>query len=318
MKIVMLDRKTLGYDMDVSIFEKFGEFEFFDMSTAQEAKDRIKNADIIINNKVMLSEDVLKNARNLKLIALVSTGLNAVDIKYAERNSIAVCNVAGYSTQSVVQHTFASLLYVFEGLRIYDDFVKSGKYSQTNLFTSYIFPFNELNSKTFGIIGLGNIGGKVAQTAEAFGCSVVYYSTTGKNKSEKYKRLEIDELLKVSDIVSIHCALNEKTENLIDYKRLSIMKKSAVILNMGRGKIINEKDLARALNENMIHSAVLDVMENEPLKKDSPLLNLNNPDKILITPHIAWAAVESRERLLKEVKMNIEAFLKGERRNRAV
>nr|WP_297889231.1 NAD(P)-dependent oxidoreductase [Sulfurihydrogenibium sp.] len=229
---------------------------------------------------------------------------------------MAVTNVAGYSTNSVVQHTFGMLFYLLEHLRYYDEYVKSGGYAKSPIFTHIGKPFWEIYGKTWGIIGLGTIGKKVAQIAESFGCDVIYYSTSGKNTAQKYPHKALDELLSISDIVSIHAPLNEYTKNLITYEKLKLMKKTAILLNLGRGGIVNEEDLAKALDEGLIAAAGLDVLEKEPMNLDNPLLQIKNKDRLLITPHIAWTSIEARQTLVKEIYLNIDAFIHGKQRNR--
>ena len=316
MKIVFLDAKTVGDDIDLSIFEEFGEFIAYPTTKREETVERIKDADIVITNKVVLDKDILEKADKLKLICVAATGYNNIDIETAKKKGIAVTNVAGYSTESVVQHTFAMLFYLLEHLRYYDDYVKSGEYAKSDIFTHLGRPFWEVHGKTWGIIGLGTIGRRVAEVAESFGANVIYASTSGVDRKEKYPRYDLDELLQTSDIVSIHAPLNKNTENLITYDKLKLMKKHAILLNLGRGKIVNEADLAKALDEDLIGGAGLDVLEQEPINADNPLLKIKNKEKLLITPHIAWTSIEARKRLIKEIAENIRAFLNGEIRNR--
>lgn len=315
MKICILDAKTLG-NVDISPIKSLGDTVVYEMTSKDELEERIKDCEVIINNKVILNESVLKKCKRLKMIALTSTGTNVIDLEYAKRNSIAVANVAGYSTNCVVQHTFAMLFYLCEGLKYYDEYVKKGDYCKSDIFTHYGPLFMEISSKTWGIIGLGTIGSAVAKVADAFGANVIYYSTTGKNKNDIYVRTDLDSLLKQSDIISIHCPLNENTYNLISKNELKKMKKNCILLNLSRGGVINEKDLAYSLDENLIYAAGLDVLENEPIKSDNHLLKVKNCDKLLITPHIAWASEEARIRLINETAENIKAFLNGVRRNR--
>jgi glycerate dehydrogenase len=314
-KMVVLDAITLGEDIDLSIIKRFGNLEVYWETDEDKIFDRINNADIVISNKIIL-KDILNRLDSLKLICLMSTGTNVVDLAIAKERKIAVTNVAGYSTSSVAQHTFGMFFYLYEKLRYFDDYVKEGSYIKSNCFTHFGRTYNELAGKKWGIVGLGEIGKKVASIAEVFGAEVIYYSTTGKNNSSKYRRVEKDILLKESDVISIHAPLNELTQNLIAMDDFVKMKREAVLLNMGRGGIVNERDLARALNEGLISCAGLDVLENEPMSEHSPLLQISDKDKILITPHIAWASVEARQRLINEVAQNIEAFIKGEKRNR--
>jgi glycerate dehydrogenase len=213
--------------------------------------------------------------------------------------------------------TFAMLFYLLTHLRYYDNFVKAGKYAKSDMFTNLDKPFRELQGKRWGIIGLGTIGKAVARVARCFGCEIVYYSTSRKHFDDEFKKVSLEELLNTADVISIHAPLNKNTRNLITYWELKLMKKTAILLNLGRGGIVNETDLARALNENLIAGAGLDVLEREPIEGNNPLLNIKN-EKILITPHIAWASVESRKRLIDEIILNIEAFLEGKKRNRVV
>ncbi len=314
--IVFLDASTVGSDTDLSVFETLGTFKKFDTTSPEEVIERIKGADVVITNKVVLDKHALEKANNLKLICIAATGTNNVDIEYAKKKGIAITNVAGYSTYSVVQHTFAMLFYLLENLRYYDDFVKTGLYSQSKIFTHIGRPFFEIKGKTWGIIGLGTIGREVAKVASSFGAKVIYYSTTGIDRQEVYERKDLDTLLRESDIVSIHAPLNEKTKNLITYEKIKLMKKTAFILNLGRGGIINEEDLAKALDEGIIAGAGLDVLEKEPIEKENPLLKIKDKSRLFITPHIAWTSIEARRKLIKEIAENIKAFFEGKIRNR--
>lgn len=315
MKIVLLDSNTLGNDIDLSIFEKYGEFVAYEKSTKDEATKRVKDADIIITNKVILDKDTLSQAKSVKLICLTATGHNNVDLDYTNNNNIIVTNVSGYSTPTVMQHTFAMLFYLLHRLRAYDDYVKSGEYMKSEIFTYLGESFNDISGMTYGIIGLGAIGSEVAKVAKAFGCKVIYYSTSGKNNSKEYERVDLDTLLKTSDIISIHAPLNENTKELINLTNLKKMKKSAILLNLGRGPIIKEDDLAYALKNDIIKAAGLDVLVKEPMTKDNPLYEIKDSRKLLITPHIAWGSIEARNRLVVEVAKNIEGYLNKEYRN---
>ncbi len=316
-KIVVLDAKTLG-NIDLSLWHKLGEVVIYPTTKPEETIERIKNADVIITNKVVIDQKMMENSPKLKLICVAATGTNNIDLKAAQKLGIAVTNVAGYSTRSVAQHTFAMLFYLLESLNYYDNYVKSSRYSKNDIFTHLDKPFYEISGKRWGIIGLGTIGKEVAKIAEAFGCEVVYYSTSGVMRKEPYPRVSLDVLLTTSDIVSIHAPLNERTKNLITYEKLKLMKRNAVILNLGRGGIINEKDLAKALDEGLISAAALDVLEKEPIEPDNPLLKIKNKERLLITPHIAWASIEARKRLVYEIYENIKAFFEGRKRNRLV
>lgn len=314
-KIVVLDSKTLG-NVNFDKLKEFGEVVLYEKTKAEEIEERVKDASIILTNKVVLNKDNLKNAEKLEIICETATGFNNIDIEYAKSKNIAVTNVAGYSTPTVAQHTFATLLHLYDKIGYYDEFVKSGEYSKSGMFTNLDKPFNDIEGKKWGIVGLGNIGKKVAKIAEAFGAEIVYYSTSGKNNNSNYKRVELDELLSESDIISIHSPLNSNTQGLFNYDNLKKMKKSSVLINMGRGPIVVEKDLAKALDENIIAGAGLDVFSVEPIPEDSPLLKIKNKEKIVMTPHIAWASIEARERLFNDLIENIKAFYRGEKRNR--
>lgn len=313
--IVVLDGKTLG-NVNFEKLKEFGEVTYYDTTSPEEVKDRVKDAEIILTNKVVLNKSNLDESKNLELICETATGFNNIDIKYAKERKIAVTNVAGYSTPTVAQHTFATLLHLYNKIGYYDNFVKSGDYSKSGLFTNLDKSFNDIEGKVWGIVGLGAIGRKVASIAEAFGAKVVYYSTSGKNNNADYKRVELEELLQNSDIISIHAPLNNTTEGLFNYDNLKRMKKSAILINMGRGPIVVDEDLARALDEEVIAGAALDVFTVEPTPINNPLLSIKNKDRLVLSPHIAWASVEARERLFDDLLENIRAFYRGEVRNR--
>jgi len=315
MKIVFLETKTLGNDVSLEAFEALGEVVRYDLSDPEKNAERAKDADILVVNKIPMNKESLALAKNLKLICLTATGTNNVDFDYVNKRGIAVTNVKGYSTQSVIQHTFAMFFYLYEKLPYYDNFVKSGEYSRNNIFCHFDAKFNELYGKTWGIIGLGEIGRGVAAIAKLFGCRVIYYSTSGKNDNADYERVDFDTLLKESDVVSVHAPLNAATLDLIDTEALAKMKKSAILLNLGRGPIANQEALAEALEKGVIAGAGLDVLTVEPMEPGNPLLRIQDSTKLIITPHIAWATVEARQRCADEVAENIRAFLKGEKRN---
>ncbi|MBQ7565255.1 MAG: D-2-hydroxyacid dehydrogenase [Lachnospiraceae bacterium] len=314
-KIVALELKNIGADVDLSHFGGLGEFEQYPTTPLDKIPERIKDAEIVIVNKLPMQEETLKDAGNLKLLCETATGTDNIDIPYCKSRGITVCNVKGYSTANVVQHTFASFFYIYEKLRHYDDYVKLGKYAESDIFTYFENKFHELAGKTWGIVGLGEIGRGVARVASAFGCKVIYYSTSGRNDTKDYERVDFDALLSRSDVISIHAPLNDNTRYLFSQTAFEKMKPTAYLLNMGRGPIVDEKALVSALNENRIAGAALDVIEKEPMAKDSVLLTFKDSDRLLVTPHIAWASVEARQRLMDEVYSNIEAFLKGEKRN---
>ncbi|MEX0085159.1 D-2-hydroxyacid dehydrogenase, partial [Clostridium butyricum] len=314
-KIVVLDGKTLG-NVDYIKLNEFGQVVYYDMTYGDQVAERISDADIILTNKVILKEEQLKNAPNLKLICEMATGYNNIDIKYARKNKIAVTNVAGYSTNTVAQHTFAMLLHLYNNISYFDEFIKSGEYSKSDMFTNLNMTYNDLCGKVWGIIGLGAIGKRVAKIAQAFGARVVYYSTSGKNVNPDYAQVSFEELLDKSDVISIHSPLNEKTKGLINYEALSKMKKDSVLINVGRGPIVVDYDLARAIDEEIIGGAALDVFDVEPIPQDNPLLGVRNKERLVMTPHVAWASEESRKRLFDDLLENISAFNRGEFRNR--
>ena len=309
-RIVFLDAGTIGKVDNFKLLDKFGDFERFDSTDPDQVVARCLGKEVVIVNKVEMDAGVMKQLPDLKLICVAATGVNNVDLNFAKNNGIDVRNVSGYSTDSVAQLTFTMLLYLVNKPYYYDHYVKSGAYSRSNSFTHHREPFWELKGKRIGIIGLGTIGRQVARIAESFGMEVVFYSTTGRNNHIVYKRFELEDLLKSSDVVSIHAPLNNRTRNLITYEKMKLMRPCAILLNLGRGGIIHEGDLARALNDNLIGAAGIDVMENEPIEPDSPLLKLYDRDKILITPHMAWTSRESRELLVEKIARNIEIFQK--------
>ncbi|MCR5531486.1 MAG: D-2-hydroxyacid dehydrogenase [Lachnospiraceae bacterium] len=315
MKIVFMEANTLGTDVSLEAFSKLGDVTIYPLTEPLENAKRIKDADIIVVNKIPLNEELLKDATNLKLICLTATGTNNVDFEYTNRRGITVANVKGYSTESVVQHTFALFFYVYEKLAYYDEFVKSGEYIKNDVFSHFTVRFHELAGKTWGIIGLGTIGTRVAEVAKAFGCNVIYYSTSGRHDSETYERVSLEELLNRSDVVSIHAPLNSATRKLITKRELSLMKKDAILLNLGRGPIIKEADLAEALLAGTIGGAGLDVLSVEPMLPDNPLYAVQDSARLVITPHIGWATTEARQRCADEVFKNMKAWMNGEKRN---
>lgn len=318
MKIVELDRETLGYDIDTSVLKTIGSFEEHEAADLETTREYIKDADVIIFNKTKMNEELLKDAPNVKLLAITATGFDNIDLEYCKSRGIAAANVKAYSTPAVVQHTFAMALFILEKISYYDEYVKSGKYSSQSGFCNFDEKYNELSGKTWGIIGMGNIGRSVAKIAEAFGCKVIFYSASGNSTCTDYERVDLDTLLKESDILSIHCPLSDRTRNLINRDTLKLMKKNAILINVARGPVVNDADLAEALNNGTIAGAGLDVLGVEPMEKDNPLGLIKDSRKLLITPHMAWASVESRQRCFDEVLLNIKAFIEGRERNRLV
>jgi len=304
MKIIFLDAYSIG-NADISTLAAVGELTTYDNTTPEQVVSRCSNADVVITNKVKLMKAELEALPNLKLICIAATGMNNVNLNVAAEKGITVKNVADYSTDSVAEQTFTFTLGLIHQTHYYDQYVKSGTYGQSGLFTHHDRPFFEIKSKKWGIIGMGHIGHRVAEIASAFGAEISYYSTSGKNLKSGYPCKELDNLLAESDILSIHAPLNEQTHYLIDYQKLCLMKPAAYLINVGRGGIVKEKDLAQALRENRLAGAGLDVYEQEPTPADNPLQSPDIQDKLLMTPHIAWASMEARQRLIDTIAQQI-------------
>ena len=315
MKLVVLERNSAGTDVDVSCFEKFGEVEYYPNTVAENTAQRVRDADIIMANKAPLNETTLKDAPNVKLICLLATGFDNVDLAYCKSRGIKVTNVVNYCTSTVAQHTLLLALALSEKLAFYDNYVKSGTYSTQDRFSNFDRAFYDLEGKTWGIVGMGTIGRRVAGLAKAFGCKVIFYSASGKSTCTDYERVEFDTLLQESDILSLHCPLSDRTRGLIDKDALLKMKETAILVNVARGPVVDTQELYDALIANQIAGAGLDVLEREPMTKDNPLAQIKDSTKLIITPHMAWASVESRTHMVQEVVKNIEAFLAGEDRN---
>ena len=307
MKIVILDRATLGFDVDISVFEKYGTVISYDFTKKEETEDRIKDADIVLTNKVLITKEHMDNS-NIQLICITATGMNNVDLEYAKIKKIEVKNVAGYSTSSVVQVGFSMIFYFVQKLNYYKNYVDQGKWQKSDIFTHIDKPFFELDGKKVGIIGLGEIGRNFAKKAKAFDCEVMYYSTSGRNSNSEYKQVSLDELLKTCDIITIHAPLNDDTKDLLNYENMKNIKDGAILLNLGRGGIINEADLAKIIDEKEIYCGI-DVVSVEPILDSNPLLSVKNKEQLLLLPHIGWSSVEARNRLIKMVAQNIEDFL---------
>ena len=307
MKIVILDKATLGSDVDISVFDSLGEIVSYDMTLESETIKRIKDADIVITNKVVIGKEEMDNS-SLKFIAISATGMNNVDLVYAKQKNIEVKNVAGYSSSSVSQVAFSMIFHFVSKLDYYKKYVDEGNWQKSDFFTHIDASFFELDGKRVGVIGLGDIGRNFAKKASAFNCEVVYYSTSGKNSNSEYKRVELDELLKTSDIISIHCPLNNDTKDLLNYENMKTIKDGAILLNLGRGGIINEADLAKIIDEKEIYCGI-DVVSVEPILESNPLLKVKNKDQLLLTPHIGWASIEARTKLISLVASNIKEFI---------
>lgn len=308
MKIVFLDAKTIGEDIDLSGFDKLGEVVKYPFSSSAEVPERAADADVLIINKIQINKQTIGTAEKLKLVCVTATGTNNLDKNYLDSRGIAWRNVAGYSTESVAQHTFAMLFYLLEKLHYYDSYVKNGHYVNDTIFTHFEEVFYELSGKTWGIIGLGNIGRRVASIAEAFKAKVIYSSPSGSAPQKGYCQVDLDTLYRRSDIISVHAPLNQYTENLIDKTAFSKMKKSCIFLNLGRGPIVSEQDLYDALEQGDICAAGLDVLCKEPMAPDNPLLSIKDSRKLFITPHVGWASVEARTRLMDIILGQVRDF----------
>lgn len=305
MKITFLDAATLGGDISLEPVSRLGELVCWPSSTPEEAMERVSDCDVLIVNKVKVTSELIDAARNLKLICEAATGVNNIDLDYAASKGIPVRNVAGYSTESVVQCTFMHILNLVGHLPYYDGRVKSGQYSAGGMFTDVSLPFFELAGKTIGIVGMGTIGRRVAQVACAFGMNVIYYSTSGTSHCHDYPSVPLERLMAESDIVSVHAPLNDRTSGLIGDRELALMKPHAVIVNMGRGGIVDEAALAEAVDKGAIAGAGLDVYSEEPLNAGNPLSGVRHKERLSLTPHTAWASVEARTRLVEMIAENI-------------
>jgi len=312
MKIVFLDSKTLGEVSNLDQINTLGDVAFYESTPPDKTIERIRDAGVVITNKVVIDSAAMEQAPQLKLICIAATGTNNIDLEYARNNGIIVKNAVDYSSNSVAQFTFNSLFYLLHQSRYYDDYVKSKSYCQNDTFTHIGREFWELSGKKFGIIGLGSIGQKVAQIAQCFGAEVIYYSTSGRNTDQPYRQVSMEELLQLSDVISIHAPLNAQTKDLMRYKEIKQMKPGAYLVNVGRGGIINERDLVQALNENLIAGCATDVMTQEPIPPDHPFFDVKNPEKIFITPHVAWASIEARVKLVDIVCDHIREFQQGQ------
>lgn len=307
MKIVFLDEYSIC-NSDLSEIKALGDYVGYGTTAPDEVVERCQDADIVISNKVVLDAEIIASLPKLKLICVAATGMNNVDLEAAAEHGIEVKNAVGYSTYAVAEATIGSALSLLREVTYYDNFFKSGKYAAAERIFNFDRPTAQLRGKRWGIIGMGNIGREVARLAEAFGCEVNYFSTSGITRDEQYTALTLNELLSSSDIISLHCPLNDRTRNLITKEELSMMKPSAIIINVARGGIVNEQDLADALNGGVIRAAALDVFTSEPLR-ESPLYNLNEPYRLLASPHNAWSSVEAIGRLVECITQNIKNFI---------
>lgn len=314
-KTVILDAATLGNDIDLTVFNRFGEVCIYNLTARESVAERINDCDVCIINKVKIDSEVLKDAKRLKLICVAATGFDNVDTEYCKNNGIAVCNVAGYSVNSVSQLTLAMVLSASVNLNAYRNAVADGRYSEGSVQNILTPVYHELAGKTWGIIGYGAIGKKVGDAAKALGCNVVVNKRT---PIDEPPCLTLDKLLEVSDIISIHVPLTNQTKNMISKREISLMKDGVFIVNVARGAVWDEKAVADAVENGKIGFMGCDVYSTEPMPKTHPFYNIRNFENVCLTPHTAWGAFESRTRCLNEICKNIEAFLNGEARNRIV
>ena len=306
MKIVFLDEYSVC-GRDLSSIKKFGDYTGYDVTSPEQVVERCADAEVVISNKVVLDATIIASLPKLRLICVAATGINNIDLNAAAEHGVEVRNAVGYSTYSVAETTICSALSLLREVTYYDNYFKSGEYAKSERIFNFDRPTAQLRGKRWGIIGMGNIGREVARLAEAFGCDVAYFSTSGVERNEAYNKLSLNELLNSSDVISIHCPLNERTQNLISAEELAMMKKSAILINVARGGIVNEAALAEALNRGNLRGAALDVFTSEPLR-ESPLYNLQDPYRLLASPHNAWSSVEAIDRLIACIAGNIQEY----------
>ena len=313
MKIIVLDKESLGLDTPLDGLERFGEVIIYDKTSELELIERVFDADVIVLNKVKITETVIKAARNLKLICIFATGYDNIDVKAAKDHGVGVCNVPGYSTDSVALFTIANVLALYTHLREYNAYVTSGEYSRFGIPNKLTPVYHEIRGKTWGIIGLGNIGRAVAEVAKALGAKVI---ANKRNPIDDYECVDIDTLCKKSDIITIHCPLNDDSKGLINKERIALMKKDVVIVNEARGAVVNEYDVAEAIKKGMIGAFGSDVYSTEPFSTDHPFYEIKDFSNVLFTPHAAWGSYESRLRCINIICENISSYLSGEKKNR--
>lgn len=315
MKITVLDVNTLGDDIELTQLREMGDVKVYPLTMQNEVEDRIKDAEVVVLNKVKLNENNLACAKNLKLICITATGYDNVDTEYCRKNNIAVCNVCGYSTDSVVQLTLAMAFALSTNLFSYNKYVKSLDYTKSGIFNCLKPVFYEMSQMTWGIVGLGNIGRKVGNIAREMGCRVLAYK---RNPVDDFECVDIDTLCRQSDIISLHTPLNEQTKHLINAEKLKLMKKNAILINVARGAVVDENAVTEAIINGDISGLGVDVYSVEPMQEDSPYQKILNYDNTVFTPHMAWGAKEARQRCIDEVVLNIKSYFDGGRKNRIV
>ena len=315
MKITVLDAATLGNDVTFEKWDALGELEVYKTSPANEVVNRLKSSDVAILNKVKITKEILFALPKLKLICVAATGYDNIDLDACRERGVALCNVKGYSTHSVAQVTLSLVLALMTHIPEYSEAVKSGEYTKSGIQNKLTPVFHELYGKTFGVVGLGNIGKQVARVAEAFGCRVLCFKRT---PDPEYNCTDLETLLKESDVVTLHLPLNDQTKNIIDKNALSLMKKSAILINAARGAVTDEVAVADAIKNGIIGGFATDVYSVEPMEESNPLQQIKDFPNVILTPHMAWGAYESRLRCIDEIAQNITAFSKGEKRNRII
>lgn len=315
MKIVLTDAQTvLDNLVNADTLKQFGEVEEFGLLRYDEVAEKIADADMVVCNKTLLDKNTLRLAKNLKYIGLFATGYNNIDIDYCKEHNIAVCNAGSYSTNAVAQHTFALILEHFNNTANYNKYVQDGLWKRSKTFSPFVYPLSELAGKTLGIVGFGNIGKAVAKIANAFEMRVIAFNRSEK-QADGVEFVSFDTLLEQSDIVSVHCPLNSESQDMFDKNAFAKMKKGALFVNTARGGVMVEQDLFDALQSEHLGGAAIDTLRVEPMEEDCILMGAKN---CIMTPHIAWAPVETRVRLMNIVADNIRAFLDGTPQNRIV
>ena len=313
MKIVFLDAATIGDDLTYEIFEEIGEVVVYPTTSENEFEDHVQGADVAVINKLKLNASNLPLAPDLKLICLAATGFDNVDLEYCRKAGIGVCNVVGYSTQSVAQLTLSMALSLYTNLEQYTSFVRSGEYTKGGLANRLTPVYHEIAGRTWGIVGYGNTGRQVARVAEAMGCHVLAYK---RNPVKDVACVDFDTICQKSDILSLHVPLNNETRNLLDKEHIAMLKKDAVVINVARGAVADEEELANAILEERIGGLGVDVYSKEPFDTAHPFNKIKHLPNVLLTPHMAWGGYETRVRLLKEIKENIISFYAGQKRCR--
>ena len=315
MKIVVLDKSTLGEDIDLSPIYALGEVEVYENTSPCEVAERIDDCDVVIINKIKLGEANLNTAEKLKLICVAATGYDNIDTLYCKERGIALCNVPGYSTDSVAQVTLSMVLSLVTHLKEYERFVNSGEYSESGVANKLTPVYHELSSLTWGVVGGGGIGMKVAEIAKAFGCKVM---VCRRKQEGEFAVVDIDTLIKECDIISLHIPLSDETRNLLNAERIAKLKKSAIVVNTARGAVADEKALTEAIKNDRIGGLGVDVYSVEPFAKDHPYNEILGFDNVVFTPHMAWGSYEARNRCVRKMAENIESYFNGENKNRIV